>query len=53
MPYGEPNKLAKQEYVDVIAYMLKVNGFEAGERELPPSAEVMKAITILVKRERG
>ena len=27
MPYGQPATLSKQDYIDIIAYILKVNGF--------------------------
>jgi hypothetical protein len=34
MPPGAPGSLADAEYVDIIAYMLRVNGFPAGREEL-------------------
>ena len=44
MPYGEPGKLTKQEYVDIIAYILKVNGHRAGTKHLPADATVLGRI---------
>lgn len=46
MPYSAPGKLSKQEYVDVIAYVLKVNGYRDGEKELPVNPTALGAITI-------
>jgi len=46
MPYSAPGKLSKQEYIDVIAYVLKVNGYRAGELELPMTPETLRGITI-------
>ena len=49
MPYSEPGKLNRQQYIDIIAYVLKTNGFPAGESELPPTAAVLKKITLQAK----
>ena len=46
MPYNEPGKLAKQQYADILAYVLKVNGYTAGSAELLPSAAVLKKVTL-------
>ena len=46
MPYSAPGSLAKQQYADVIAYVLKMNGYEAGETELAPTASALKKITL-------
>jgi mono/diheme cytochrome c family protein len=46
MPYSAPGKLSKQEYIDVIAYVLKVNGYREGEQELPMTPETLRGITI-------
>jgi len=46
MPYSAPGSLAKQQYVDVIAYVLKMNGYEPGETELTPIASTLKKITL-------
>lgn len=35
MPEDAPGSLADTEYVDVIAWILEMNGFEAGPAELP------------------
>jgi mono/diheme cytochrome c family protein len=46
MPMQTPGSLAAQEYVDMIAYILKANNFPAGQQELPPAVDALKAITI-------
>jgi len=46
MPYSAPGSLAKQQYADVIAYVLKMNGYEPGETELTPIASTLKKITL-------
>ncbi len=44
MPYGEPNSLYKQDYVDIVAYLLSVNAYPVGQLELAPSDEAVAAI---------
>jgi S-disulfanyl-L-cysteine oxidoreductase SoxD len=46
MPYSEPGKLSRQQYMDVIAYVLNMNGYQEGEQELVPNTIALKAITI-------
>jgi cytochrome c len=46
MPYGQPATLSKQEYIDIIAYILMVNGYPAGEQPLPPDPRILERITI-------
>jgi len=46
MPYSAPGSLAKQQYADVIAYVLKMNGYEPGATELMPIASTLKKITL-------
>jgi mono/diheme cytochrome c family protein len=46
MPYNEPGKLTKQQYADVMAYVLKVNGYPAGRAELPPSPAALKKLVL-------
>jgi S-disulfanyl-L-cysteine oxidoreductase SoxD len=36
MPYDQPGSLEAQQYVDVTAYVLSLNGYAAGDRDLPP-----------------
>jgi mono/diheme cytochrome c family protein len=44
MPQGEPGSLDPQDYIDVVAYLLSINGYSDGSQELPPSDEAVAAI---------
>jgi mono/diheme cytochrome c family protein len=46
MPKNEPGSLAPEEYVDVLAYLLKLNQMPAGAAELPADTTVLGAIRI-------
>ena len=46
MPYGQPATLSKQDYLDIIAYILMVNGYPAGAQPLPLDPRILKQITI-------
>lgn len=46
MPYGQPATLSKQEYIDIIAYILMVNGYPAGAQPLPSDPPSLKRMTI-------
>jgi mono/diheme cytochrome c family protein len=44
MPEDDPGSLKKEQYADVIAYLLQVNKFPAGETELPIDKDALSAI---------
>lgn len=44
MPEDDPGSLKKTDYADVIAYMLKLNKFPAGQSELPTDRETLSTI---------
>jgi mono/diheme cytochrome c family protein len=44
MPEDNPGSLKKEEYADVIAYLLKLNNFPSGESELPTDKDALSAI---------
>ena len=44
MPEDNPGSLKPQQYIDVIAYFLKLNGYPTGTAELTPDAAALKAI---------
>src|SRR5262245_25453301 len=46
MPFGAGNTLSRQQYIDTVAYLLKVNGYRAGARELPADPAFLKQIRI-------
>jgi cytochrome c len=41
IPYGKPATLSKQEYIDIIAYLLMMNGHHAGAQALPLDPSVL------------
>ena len=47
MPDDNPAGLPRQDYIDVLAYLLRQYGYPAGESELPPTDEGMQAIRIV------
>jgi mono/diheme cytochrome c family protein len=49
MPYDNPDSLMRDQYVEIIAYLLQTNEFPAGQKELPVEAEGLKTITITKK----
>ena len=44
MPEDNPGGLKKEEYADVIAYLLKLNNFPTGETDLPIDKDALSAI---------
>jgi hypothetical protein len=50
MPDDNPGSLAPQQYADVIAYLLKVNGYPDGSTELQGSSEAMRNVRLEPKR---
>ena len=50
MPGDAPGTLTPQVNADILAYMLQVNEFPAGQTELTPDAAALKAIAIKMKK---
>lgn len=46
MPESDPGSLARQEYADIMAFILKKNGLPAGLGELPSALTDLKKIVI-------
>lgn len=44
MPEDDPGGMKLEEYADVIAYLLRLNGFPTGQTELPTSKEALSTI---------
>jgi mono/diheme cytochrome c family protein len=44
MPEDNPGSMKKEEYADVIAYLLKLNNFPTGATELPVDKDALSAI---------
>ena len=50
MPMDNPGSLKPEEYADVLSYFLSINGYPAGETELPATDDGIKAIKVDVKQ---
>jgi cytochrome c553 len=46
MPKNDPGSLSPKEYMDVVAYLLKINNMPAGRVDLPETPTVLRGITI-------
>jgi cytochrome c len=46
MPKEAPNSFSRQEYLDVVAFMLRANGFPAGKTELPRATAELTELRI-------
>ncbi len=46
MPYGAGGSLSQPEYIAIVAHLLRVNGYRAGERELPTDSALLTQIKI-------
>ena len=46
MPLTDPGSLTKQQYLDILAYLLEMNGYRAGSHELTDKKEELEAIKI-------
>lgn len=46
MPNDKPGKLGRGQYAEIMAYLLKLNGFPAGKDDLPDDDEPLKQIRI-------
>lgn len=46
MPQGFPNSLSSQQYADLVALILSVNGHEAGDVELPGDPEALREVGV-------
>jgi len=53
MPQDKPASLSRQQYADIVAYMLQANKFPAGAAELGVDLGVMKEIMIFMKAPGG
>ena len=46
MPENDPGGLKKEEYADVLAYILRINAYPAGNDELPVDTDALKKLGI-------
>ena len=49
MPENDPGSLKAEEYVSVMAFILRSNGYPAGETDLPTDAAALKNIAVDTK----
>lgn len=47
MPEGDPGSLTPAQYAGVVAYLLQVNGYPAGESALPTSLSALRTMEIV------
>ena len=52
MPEDQPGSLPPQQYADIIAYILQLNGLPPGEVELGAARESLERVLIEANRER-
>lgn len=52
MPKNDPGSLTPKEYMDVVAYLLKINSMPAGRVELPANPATLRSITINLLPEK-
>ena len=45
MPLNNPGSLSRQQYADILAFMLATGKFPAGQTDLPRETEILKLIT--------
>ena len=50
MPADDPGNLSSREYSDIVAYILSVNEFPTGQKELDRDVAALKEIRIEMKR---
>jgi hypothetical protein len=53
MPPAAPGSLDNQIYLDVLAYVLQVNGVEAGEKPLPGDPSALGSLAVPHKRAKN
>jgi mono/diheme cytochrome c family protein len=53
MPEENPGSLSRQEYADIVAYMMKLNGMPSGPRPLAPDSTSLRAARLDVRATRS
>ena len=46
MPKNDPGSLSQQEYAQLVAYLLRINGVPAGDTDLPADGDALKKMRI-------
>lgn len=52
MPMDNPESLAREEYADILAFLLKANSFPAGEKELDRRSEYLAMIAFTAEKPK-
>jgi mono/diheme cytochrome c family protein len=50
MPADGPGSLERQQYADILSFILTKDGFPAGQTELPPQNPALKGIKFIAKK---
>ena len=50
MPADGPGSLSRQQYVDILTFLLAKDGFPAGQTELPTTDEDLKQLKIVAQK---
>lgn len=53
MPQDNPGKLSRPAYADILAFILKTNGYPAGQKELDNRSPFLKAIAFIPPHPAG
>jgi mono/diheme cytochrome c family protein len=53
MPQDNPGKLSRAQYADILSFILKENGYPAGQKELDQRTEFLKAIAVVPPKAAG
>jgi len=51
MPVYAPNSLTVQQSTDIVAYVLWLNAYPTGDKELPADLEALRKITLQTPEE--
>src|SRR3982751_4098650 len=51
MPDDSPGSLSLQQYVDIVAYILKINGYPAGTDSLSTDPEALRLVRLEAKKD--
>src|ERR1700733_83536 len=53
MPQDNPGKLSRDQYADILSFVLKANGYPAGQKEMDRRSEYLKAIAFVPPPAEG
>ena len=51
MPDDSPGSLSQQQYVDIVAYILKINGYPSGTDSLSTDPEALRLVRLEAKKD--